>query len=81
MQALGRGLVKGMPVVMRALSVIGTAAMLWVGGGIIVHGLEEFHLTPIPHWVHDVAAGGAHAVPFAGGVVERMWAWLTEDRL
>ena len=33
---LGRGLVKAMPVVMQALAVIGTAAMLWVGGGILV---------------------------------------------
>jgi uncharacterized protein len=38
-QALGRGLVKGMPKLLAALSVIGTAAMLWVGGQIIVHGL------------------------------------------
>jgi hypothetical protein len=32
-RALGRGLVKAMPVTMEALTVIGTAAMLWVGGG------------------------------------------------
>jgi predicted DNA repair protein MutK len=50
-RSFGRGLVKAMPVTMEALTVIGTAAMLWVGGGIIVHGLEKFHLTPIPHWV------------------------------
>ncbi|WP_374576727.1 DUF808 family protein [Phenylobacterium sp. J367] len=49
--AFGRGLVKAMPVVMSALSKIGTAAMLWVGGGILVHGLEHFHLTPVPVWV------------------------------
>ena len=36
----------------RLLGVVGTAAMIWVGGGIIVHGLEEFgfdgpaHLDP-----------------------------------
>jgi predicted DNA repair protein MutK len=69
-RALGRGLVVGMPVLMKALSIIGTAAMLWVGGGIVVHGLEEFHLTPIPHLVHDGAAAAGHAAPFAGGVVE-----------
>ena len=27
-----------------ALSDIGTAAMLWVGGGILLHGLEELHI-------------------------------------
>ncbi len=53
---LGRGMVKAMPVIMQWLTVIGTAAMLWVGGGIIVHGLEHFHLTPIPLWVE----GGSH---------------------
>lgn len=69
-RALGRGLVKGMPALLKALSAIGTAAMVWVGGGIIVHGLEEFGLETIPHWVHGAAEGAAHAVPFAGGVVE-----------
>ena len=37
-QAIGRGLVKGMPKLLAALSTIGTATMLWVGGQIIVHG-------------------------------------------
>jgi uncharacterized protein len=37
-QALGRGLVAFMPKLLTALSIIGTAAMLWVGGQIIVHG-------------------------------------------
>jgi predicted DNA repair protein MutK len=69
-RALGRGLVRGMPALLKALSAIGTAAMVWVGGGIIVHGLEEFGLETIPHWVHGAAEGAAHAVPFAGGVVE-----------
>jgi uncharacterized protein len=69
-RALGRGLVVGMPVLMKALSIIGTAAMLWVGGGIVVHGLEEFHLTPIPHLVHDGAVAAGHAAPFASGAVE-----------
>lgn len=44
----GRGLVKAMPHVMQTLAVVGTAAMLWVGGGIIVHGLEHFHLDTVP---------------------------------
>lgn len=40
-QALGKLLVNAMPPLLTALTGIGTAAMLWVGGGIIVHGLEE----------------------------------------
>jgi uncharacterized protein len=42
-RAVGRGLVKGMPKLLSALAVIGTAAMLWVGGQIILHG---FHIYP-----------------------------------
>lgn len=41
-RSLGRGLVKGMPWLLKLLSIIGTAAMLWVGGSIIEHGLHEF---------------------------------------
>jgi predicted DNA repair protein MutK len=67
LQGLGRGLVKAMPVTMEALTVIGTAAMLWVGGGIIVHGLEHFHLTPVPHWV-ERASHWAGQVPVVGAV-------------
>ncbi len=65
-RALGRGLVKAMPVVLDALTQIGTAAMLWVGGGIVVHGLEHFHLPQVPgvihavqHWAGQVPAVGA----------------------
>jgi predicted DNA repair protein MutK len=55
LRGFGRGLVKAMPWTMDALTAIGTAAMLWVGGGIIVHGLEKFHLTPVPHWVEGLS--------------------------
>ncbi len=66
-RALGRGLVRAMPVVLSSLSVIGTAAMLWVGGGIVVHGLHEYHLTPIPDW-SDALARLAGATPTVGPV-------------
>ncbi len=68
-RAFGRGLVKAMPKLLKALSIIGTAAMIWVGGGIIVHGLEVFHLTPVPHWIHHVAEAAGHGAPFAQGFV------------
>ena len=38
-RALGRGIVRGMPALLKVLSVVGTAAMIWVGGGIVLHGL------------------------------------------
>jgi predicted DNA repair protein MutK len=66
-QALGRGMVKAMPVILDALTQIGTAAMLWVGGGIIVHGLEHFHFSPIPHWV-EAASHWAATAPGVGPV-------------
>jgi predicted DNA repair protein MutK len=51
-RALGRGLVEAMPWLLRFLSALGTAAMIWVGGGIIVHGL---HATP--HFIEEVGGG------------------------
>jgi predicted DNA repair protein MutK len=71
-QALGRGLVIGMPVFLKILAIVGTAAMVWVGGGIIIHGLEEFGFSALGHGVHAVAAAVAHALPAGGAVLE----WL-----
>jgi predicted DNA repair protein MutK len=69
-QALGRGLVLIVPKLLGGLSVIGTLAMLWVGGGILVHGLEELHLlTAVPHAIHALAEGAAYAIGFAQGAV------------
>lgn len=69
-QAMGRALVHAMPKVMAALSTIGIAAMIWVGGGIIVHGLEVFGFGWIAHLLHDAGEAAAHAVPALGGPVE-----------
>lgn len=71
-QGLGRGLVKAMPIVMSALSVIGTAAMIWVGGQIIIHGLAIFDIAGPEHLIHDIAVAAGAAVPGIGGLVE----WL-----
>jgi len=60
---LGRGLVKGMPVVMRLLSVVGTAAMLWVGGSIMVHGLHDLGMHHPYEEIHHLAEWVGHAVP------------------
>jgi uncharacterized protein len=40
-RAIGRGIVIGMPIFLKILTYIGMVAMLWVGGGIITHGLHE----------------------------------------
>jgi predicted DNA repair protein MutK len=71
-QALGRGLVKGMPPLLKTLSIVGTAAMIWVGGGIIVHGLASFGMAGPEHVIHDAAVAVAHAVHVAHAAVE----WL-----
>jgi predicted DNA repair protein MutK len=44
-RALGRSLVIAMPTVLKVISVVGTAAMLWVGGSIVVHSLYTLHLS------------------------------------
>lgn len=66
-RALGQGLVRAMPVVLSGLATIGTAAMLWVGGGIIVHGLHEYHWDLIPNAVETVGRWGA-SLPVLGPV-------------
>ena len=40
-RVIGRGLVTGMPPFLKLLSIVGMLAMLWVGGGIILHGMAE----------------------------------------
>jgi predicted DNA repair protein MutK len=58
-------------VLLTALSLIGTAAMLWVGGGIFSHGLEELHLAAVvPHTIHYLAVTAGDAMPSAHAVVE-----------
>ena len=71
-RALGRGLVIGMPVFLKILGIVGTAAMIWVGGGIIVHGLEQYGLPSIAHAIHHAAEVASHALAPIGGVVS--WA-------
>ena len=61
-RAIGQGLVKGMPKFMKLLTIVGTAAMLWVGGNIIVHGLHDLGWDPIYDFIHDWSEMAAHAV-------------------
>jgi predicted DNA repair protein MutK len=66
-QAAGRALVKAMPVVLSSLAWIGTLAMLWVGGGILVHGLHEYHWDALPNLI-EALAHPAEALPGVGPV-------------
>lgn len=52
--ALGTALVKGMPIVLQIIGIIGTAAMLWVGGHIVVKGLNEFGAEQPYGFIHHV---------------------------
>ncbi len=54
-RAIGRGLVTGVPVMLRVLSVVGTAAMAWVGGGILLHGIEELGWREPAETLHHLA--------------------------
>ena len=66
---LGRGLVKGMPYVLSAIGVIGTVAMLWVGGHLLIRGFDEVFGW---HWPHEIIAKGQEAV--GGGAL----GWIVE---
>lgn len=73
-RAIGRGLVRAMPYFLKALGLVGTAAMVWVGGGIVLHGLEEYGLGGPSHALHDAGAWAARAVPALGGFTS----WLVQ---
>ena len=64
LRAVGRVLLAGAPMLMKALSVLGTIAMFMVGGGILMHGVPALH-----HLV-DSAAAAAAGVPGVGAVLK-----------
>ena len=69
-RVFGRALVRGMPCFLTVLSIVGTAAMIWVGGGIVLHGLEVYGPPSIHHSVEAAAHAAAQALPAIGGVLE-----------
>ena len=71
-RALGRGLVVGMPRLMSLLSTVGTAAMLWVGGSILMHGAEVLGWAAPAHGIDAVATATANLIPAAAAAVH----WL-----
>lgn len=70
---LGRLLLAAMPRVLVLLSVVGTVAMLWVGGGIILHGLHEIG---IHSWL-EMAHGTEEWVAARTGPLGGLFGWLT----
>jgi uncharacterized protein len=68
-QSIGRGLVVGMPGFLKVLSYIGMVAMLWVGGGILTHGLHELGVHGPEDWIKGVAKAAAGGLPSLGGFV------------
>lgn len=71
-QALGRAIVKGMPRFLTILSHVGMVAMLWVGGGILIHGAHGLGWHAPEEVQHAIAHALAPAIPVLGGVIE----WL-----
>jgi hypothetical protein len=65
----GRGLVRAMPVVLNVLTVVGTAAMLWVGGHILLVGADELGLHALYGAVHHVEEAAHDATGAFGGLV------------
>ncbi len=66
----GRAIVKAMPGFLRGLSLIGMIAMLWVGGGIVVHSLAQLGWHAPEEIVHNIAAGASRLAPAFNGPLE-----------
>jgi hypothetical protein len=72
--ALGRGLVRAMPIVLGVLSAVGVVAMLWVGGHILLVGVYDLGFTPPYGFVKDIAELVSGATGALGGFL----GWLTD---
>lgn len=77
MRPLGRGIVMGMPPFLKGLSLVGMLAMLWVGGGLLVHGLHELGQPSLEKAIHQAAETASHWFPGTEGFV----LWLVQAGL
>ncbi len=75
-QRIGRRLVEGMPVLLKWLTIVGTAAMLWVGGHILIAGTHELGWDPLYDFVHSLE----ESVKDVGGI-GGLLAWLVNTAL
>jgi uncharacterized protein len=67
----GRGIVTGMPFFLEGLSFVGMIAMLWVGGGILVHGLHAMGMHSPEDWINKFGSS-------AGTIAGSMGEWLAK---
>ncbi len=75
--AVGRGLVRGMPVVLSILATVGIAAMLWVGGHILLVGFDDLGLHGPYEAVHHLEEDVHDALGSVGG----FGGWLTNTAI
>jgi hypothetical protein len=86
-RAIGRALVAGMPKLLSVLSIIGTAAMLWVGGQIIVHGVGLHPAEWVglhegfAAWVADAAISGLIGLAIGAVIVGVHHMWVTRRKV
>ncbi|WP_109211535.1 MULTISPECIES: DUF808 domain-containing protein [Microbacterium] len=73
MRRAGERIVRSMPTVFRIISIVGTVAMLWVGGHLVIANLAETFW----HGPYDVLHAATHAVESLGPVV----VWLVDTAL
>jgi predicted DNA repair protein MutK len=71
-KGFGRGLVAAMPWVLRVVGFVGTLAMLWVGGNIIVHGVDVLGW----HWPYETIKVVANSAAYAIGVADGFVKWF-----
>ncbi|NAZ36286.1 DUF808 domain-containing protein [Rubellimicrobium sp. CFH 75288] len=76
--ALGRLLVRGMPPLLSALGAVGTVAMLWVGGQIVIHGLAVWGWHAPEDALHALGHAASHAVEGAGGWAATVAGWAAQ---
>ncbi len=72
-RTIGKITVHGMPAFLKMLSVVGTVAMLWVGGGIIIHGLHTYGIDWPQQAIHAANNAVRTTIPSIGGLLT----WLT----
>jgi predicted DNA repair protein MutK len=70
--AIGQATVYGMPLFLKMLSFVGLVAMLWVGGGIIIHGLHAYGIDGPEHVVQVISDAARATIPAIDGLL----AWL-----
>ena len=75
-------LVKGMPKFLAVLSVVGTLAMLWVGGDIVLHSLAHYGFDAPEHLIKDTAKDIASHLPASGSSAgcSARWALASSGR-